>query len=70
MPMAELTMKIKTSSNPRLLEPGVINTMFETLMNRYPQIDGYMYEVIDEDIIVIVYGENLEFVDWTNRDKN
>lgn len=58
--MAELLVKVKTVSNPKLNDDMVVNECMERLAENYPEIEGWVFERIDDaHIQILMWGDDL-----------
>lgn len=57
--MGQCLIRIKTTENQKLSDDGFVSECMLKLQEEYPQIEGYLFERVDEECIqIMVYGEN------------
>lgn len=62
--MAELLVRVKTSSNRKLDDDEVVNECMERLVENYPEIDGWVFERVDDaHIQILMWGDNFNVDD-------
>jgi hypothetical protein len=57
--MSELLFRVKTVNNPGLTDDRIVEDCMGFLTERYPQVEGYAWERLEEGVLQILMWGNL-----------